>query len=55
MSILLEGTISDQPNSFSFSLQGKKKSWASHGLLEKVEEISISLRLLTGSQVYAIE
>ena len=55
MSILLEGTISNQPNSFSFSLQGKKKSWASHGLLEKVEEISISLRLLTGSHVYAIE
>ena len=55
MSILLEGTISDRPNSFSFSLQGKKKSWASHGLLEKVEEISISLRLLTGSHVYAIE
>ena len=36
-------TISIQPSGFSFSLQGKKRSWASHGLLEKVEQISISI------------
>jgi hypothetical protein len=56
MSILLEGTISDQPNSFSHpAALGKKKSWASHGLLEKVEQISSSFCLLTWSQVCASE
>ena len=44
--ILLEGTISDKPNSFSHPPLGKMKSWASHGLLEKVEQISISFCLL---------